>query len=254
TSAPTSRVRKSICCAAPTSTASSASAARLNFSALATISCAPCCASTGLSDREWESGVGSRESGVGRAAPVTLTPHSPLPTPHSPVPSPQSPSPRQFVASTSAASSFTIGHLLEDRCMSFSRRQSVVSSLPLLSLVASAAAAQSATIDEIVIVGQSQIVENRVVLEGDALRVANTEDFLRAVPGANLNRNGPITALPQYRGASGDRVSVEVNGQPMIAGGPNAMDAPLSVIPGANLETLSVSRGIASVSAAQESL
>ncbi|MCW8195035.1 TonB-dependent receptor [Proteobacteria bacterium 005FR1] len=124
-----------------------------------------------------------------------------------------------------------------------------------LAICAAAPLAQAQnTIDEIVIVGESKLVENRVTLEGDALRVANTGDFLKAVPGANLNRNGPLTALPQYRGASGDRISVSVDGLPQIAGGPNAMDAPLSAVPGANLKSLSASRGIASVSAGQETL
>ncbi len=109
-------------------------------------------------------------------------------------------------------------------------------------------------VDEIIIVGESQLVESRVLIEGDALRVANTADFLKAVPGANLNRNGPLTALPQYRGATGDRVSVIVDGMPVVSSGPNAMDAPVSSVPGANLKSLSVSRGIASVSAGQQTL
>ncbi|MGH1470799.1 MAG: TonB-dependent receptor [Cellvibrionaceae bacterium] len=109
-------------------------------------------------------------------------------------------------------------------------------------------------VDEIVIVGESQLIERSITIEGDALRVANTADFLKAVPGANLNRNGPLTALPQYRGATGDRVSVIVDGLPMVSSGPNAMDAPVSSVPGANLKSLSVSRGIASVSAGQQTL
>lgn len=122
------------------------------------------------------------------------------------------------------------------------------------SCVAAPLALAQGDIDEIVIVGESKLVENRVTLEGDALKTANSGDFLKSVPGANLNRNGPLTALPQYRGASGDRVNVAVNGVPVVAGGPNAMDAPLSAVPGANLKTLSVSRGIASVSAGQQTL
>lgn len=109
-------------------------------------------------------------------------------------------------------------------------------------------------IEEIVIVGESKLVEHSVTLEGDALRIANTGDLLKSAPGANLNRNGPLTALPQYRGASGDRVNVGVDGMPVVAGGPNLMDSPVSSVPGANVKTLSVSRGIASVSAGQETL
>lgn len=109
-------------------------------------------------------------------------------------------------------------------------------------------------VDEITIVGESQLIERVITLEGDALRIANTADFLKAVPGANLNRNGSLTALPQYRGASGDRVHVVVDGMPIVASGPNAMDAPVSSIPGGHLKSLSVSRGIASVSAGQQTL
>ncbi len=107
-------------------------------------------------------------------------------------------------------------------------------------------------IDEIVIVGESQLVESRITLQGDAIRVANTGEFLKVVPGANISRNGPLTGLPQYRGSNGDKVNVVVDGMPINASGPNAMDAPVSMVPGANLKSLTVSRGIASVSSGQE--
>lgn len=113
-------------------------------------------------------------------------------------------------------------------------------------------AAAEQEIDEIVIVGESQLVESRITLEGDGIRVANTGDFLKVVPGANISRVGPLTGLPQYRGSTGDKVNVVVDGMPINASGPNAMDAPVSMVPGANLKSLTVSRGIASVSSGQE--
>ncbi|GAB1261532.1 TonB-dependent receptor [Aurantivibrio plasticivorans] len=138
-----------------------------------------------------------------------------------------------------------------------SRRSSLLSCLQLsiapAALMAGVCVADS-NIDEIVVVGESQLVENSLSLEGDALKIGNTGDILKWVPGANINRNGPLTALPQYRGASGDRVNVSVDGMTLFPGGPNAMDAPISSVPGSDVKTLSVSRGIASVSAAQETL
>jgi len=107
-------------------------------------------------------------------------------------------------------------------------------------------------IDEIVIVGESKLVESSITLVGDGIRIANTGDFLKVVPGANVSRIGPLTGLPQYRGSSGDKVNVVVDGMPINASGPNAMDAPISMVPGANLKSLTVSRGIASVSSGQE--
>ncbi len=144
-------------------------------------------------------------------------------------------------------------HILHSQLF-FPMARHSASILLFLGLPMSGASYADHEVDEIVIVGESQLVENRVTIEGDALRIANTADFLKNVPGANLNRNGPLTALPQYRGATGDRVSVIIDGMPVVSSGPNAMDAPVSSIPGANLKSLSVSRGIASVSVGQQTL
>jgi iron complex outermembrane receptor protein len=69
--------------------------------------------------------------------------------------------------------------------------------------------------------------------------------MLKKMPGANINKNGELTGIAQYRGMFGDRISVA---------GPNTMDAPLSYAPVALLESLTINRGITTVSSAQETI
>ena len=82
----------------------------------------------------------------------------------------------------------------------------------------------------------------------------DSAELLRAIPGASFNSNGAITGIAQYRGLFGDRVAVSLDSSPALTGGPNAMGTPLSYAPASLLKELSVHRGIAPVSAAQESL
>lgn len=83
---------------------------------------------------------------------------------------------------------------------------------------------------------------------------ADSGKLLRRAPGANLNSNGPLTGIAQYRGMYGSRISTHVDGAVLSAGGPNWMDPPLSYAPAAMLESLLVYRGIAPVSAGQETI
>lgn len=84
--------------------------------------------------------------------------------------------------------------------------------------------------------------------------VIDTASLLTKVPGANINKNGAITGIAQYRGLYGDRVSINIDHAPSLTGGPNAMDTPLSYTPPMLLKSLEVHRGLAPVSVAQESL
>ncbi len=74
-------------------------------------------------------------------------------------------------------------------------------------------------------------------------------DWLTSVPGANINSNGPITGVAQYRGLYGDRVAASLDGHPVIGAGPNAMDTPLSYSTPLIVDSMTVYRGIAPVSA-----
>ena len=84
--------------------------------------------------------------------------------------------------------------------------------------------------------------------------VADSADWLRSVPGANVNKNGPVTGIAQYRGMYGDRVSVKIAGHDIIGSGPNAMDAPLSYSVPILMDSMSVHRGIASVTAGMDTI
>src|SRR5690606_20637673 len=87
-----------------------------------------------------------------------------------------------------------------------------------------------------------------------AADAVDTAELLRELPGANLNANGPLSGIAQYRGLYGDRVAITLDGLPLVTGGPNSMDAPLSYASPLLLEHLRLERGIASVSSTVESL
>ncbi len=79
--------------------------------------------------------------------------------------------------------------------------------------------------DEIVIVGRSVSTSSvRVEVEREIL--VDSAAVLKDFPGANVNRNGALTGIAQYRGMYGDRISVDIDDLGMVSGGPNAMDTP----------------------------
>jgi iron complex outermembrane receptor protein len=93
-----------------------------------------------------------------------------------------------------------------------------------------------------------------IELQQAPLTTADSAALLERAPGANVNRNGPLTGIAQYRGMYADQVNVLVNGMHISTGGPNGMDPPLSYVPRAQLESLQVIRGIAPVSSGLESI
>jgi iron complex outermembrane receptor protein len=94
----------------------------------------------------------------------------------------------------------------------------------------------------------------QIDLEQAPITTPDAAELLRRAPGANVNRNGPLTGIAQYRGMYGDRVNVQVNGMHISTGGPNGMDPPLSYVPRGQLESLEVMRGIAPVSSGLETI
>lgn len=107
--------------------------------------------------------------------------------------------------------------------------------------------------DEIVVVGRS-VSTSAIQVEVDRELLVDTATVLKDIPGANVNMNGAITGIAQYRGMFGDRVTIDVDGLCIIAGGPNAMDSPLSYASPMITEQLVVERGVASLSSAPESV
>ncbi len=82
----------------------------------------------------------------------------------------------------------------------------------------------------------------------------DTAEVLKTVPGANVNKNGPLTGIAQYRGMYGPRVNVQVDGLNVAPAGPNWMDPPLSHLAPAQLKSIKVIRGISPVAAGAESI
>ena len=122
----------------------------------------------------------------------------------------------------------------------------------LTSLSQWALAQEPTQIREILVVGVKD--SHTVVTDDTLIAPADTAQMLRKMPGANINKNGELTGIAQYRGMFGDRISVAVDGAQISGAGPNAMDAPLSYAPVALLESLTINRGIAPVSSAQETI
>lgn len=107
--------------------------------------------------------------------------------------------------------------------------------------------------DEIIVHGRS-VATTSTRIEVDRELLVDSANVLKDIPGANVNTNGLITGIAQYRGMYGDRVSVTIDQLGIISGGPNAMDTPLSYMSPMITEELVVERGIASVSSAPESI
>lgn len=104
-----------------------------------------------------------------------------------------------------------------------------------------------------------------IIVEGSAMRAGtfgtapdssglkDTASLLKRVPGANVNRNGPLTGIASYRGMFGNRINISIDGANMKEVGPNSMDPPLSHIPAPLTGKLTVHRGISPVSSGIES-
>jgi iron complex outermembrane receptor protein len=131
----------------------------------------------------------------------------------------------------------------------------VVKKLPLA--IAVSAMASSAVladhIEEVKVLGE-RVYPVQVIEAPQHTGAVDAAELLKQLPGANVNANGKLTGIAQYRGMYGDRVAVSVDGMGLVTGGPNAMDAPLSYASPLLLKNLSLERGIPSVSSAAESM
>ncbi len=125
--------------------------------------------------------------------------------------------------------------------------------LPVGIVICNVAMAQDTpTLQEITVVGVRDT--HTVITEDTLVAPPDTAQLLRKMPGANINKNGELTGIAQYRGMYGDRIKVSVNGAQINGAGPNAMDSPLHYAPVAILESLTINRGIAPVSTGQETI
>ena len=123
----------------------------------------------------------------------------------------------------------------------------VLASLPIVAF-----AQDTRNVQEIVVIGVRDT--HTVVTDDTLVAPSDTAQMLRKMPGANINKNGELTGIAQYRGMFGDRIRVSVDGAQVSGAGPNSMDAPLSYAPIALLQSLTINRGITPVSAGQETI
>lgn len=77
---------------------------------------------------------------------------------------------------------------------------------------------------------------------------------LQMLPGLNVNGNGAVSGILQYRGLFGDRVRVNIDGNEVAGAGPNAMDSPLSHVIGNVYQSVTLYQGVAPVSVGAETL
>ncbi len=108
--------------------------------------------------------------------------------------------------------------------MRFSPSPLALALLPIIGL-GSAAKASDSPMEVLVVRGSVQSSVLQTSPEATAPK-ADISGLLKSLPGANVNSNGPLTGIAQYRGLFGDRVETQVGGMSMAGAGPNAMDPP----------------------------
>ncbi|HPQ87734.1 MAG TPA: TonB-dependent receptor, partial [Gammaproteobacteria bacterium] len=67
-------------------------------------------------------------------------------------------------------------------------------------------------LDHIEVIGHENSQQNIVkLLPENAQSIIDTPEVLKKIPGANVNRNGPLSGIAQYRGLFGNRVNVQID-------------------------------------------
>ncbi len=133
-------------------------------------------------------------------------------------------------------------------------RQSLISLAAGLILSATPSYAADTAVIQVEGSAPEQMEQVTITPSEQPYKPADAADNLKSVPGANVNKNGPMTGIVQYRGMYGSRVNVQLDGLNIAPAGPNWMDPPLSHIAPSQLQSITVIRGIAPVSAGAESI
>ncbi|WP_053046817.1 TonB-dependent receptor [Thalassomonas viridans] len=134
----------------------------------------------------------------------------------------------------------------------------LISSAAVVTQVSASEGEQASRVDDIEVITitnqrHSFLDENASYAQGKASE-PDLANWLASVPGANINSNGPVTGIAQYRGLYGDRVSATLDGHILIGAGPNAMDTPLSYSTPLIVDSMTVYRGIAPITAGMNTL
>ncbi|PCJ24658.1 MAG: ligand-gated channel [SAR86 cluster bacterium] len=102
-------------------------------------------------------------------------------------------------------------------------------------------------VEEIVVLGRQEFLKTEFTAKRTGANV-DAAKLMNLVPGGAAANNGPLTGQIQYRGMSGPRINVRVDGMLIHGGGPNWMAPPLHHIPAGLMEELVVEQGIPSIS------
>lgn len=114
-------------------------------------------------------------------------------------------------------------------------------------VAAAPAVAQGQAMPEILVIDRAMPDDGYEVTRLDSYLGPDVTSMLQVVPGAAVNSNGPLSLQAQYRGMFGPRVNVTVDGLSVLTGGPNWMDPPLHYLPAGLVGSVTVHRGITSV-------
>jgi iron complex outermembrane receptor protein len=93
-----------------------------------------------------------------------------------------------------------------------------------------------------------------VSLQPGTIGSLDAANFLKHLPGGNVNRNGPLTGIAQFRGLYAERVNLLINQMPLKAACINAMDDPASHIPSSLFRSVTIYREVTPVSTGLETL
>jgi iron complex outermembrane receptor protein len=126
------------------------------------------------------------------------------------------------------------------------------------SLMLTSAYAQT-SIDTLVVTGIQDVPATQTTLTGSQLNQSrvntnNTAAMLLNIPGVTMYTNGGVSGLTAIHGLADDRVSVKVDGMPLLSSCPNHMNSPLSYISPSNVGSVKVITGLSPVSAGGDSL
>lgn len=110
------------------------------------------------------------------------------------------------------------------------------------------------TLDEIQVEGEVlEHLTTKLLPESSSI-MKDTSEVLRKMPGANVNQNGPLSGIAQYRGLFGNRVNVQSGEIQVVESCSNSMDAAMSHVPASMVDAVVLQRGISSVTAGIETI
>ena len=82
--------------------------------------------------------------------------------------------------------------------------------LPALAIAQQQETVETEDVDEVIVIGRS-VATGLTQVDVNQEMLVDTAAVLKDIPGANVNANGPVTGIAQYRGMYGDRISVVID-------------------------------------------